>query len=740
MSELRTGNRVWKVGSRWSHDGNAGSCILDLFRRHRVVFVGHDHDRFEMMREGDLIAISSGKRVVALGRAMGNPVPFAQLGDLHGHVDWSSFDTDGIGLACRISFQDLTADEFVNYCIGAFHEVHDRAEQFRELYRSYQESRERDEFSIKARSCTVVDNPTSPDDVLLAPSACFRIPIFQRAYSWGDREIRRLLSDLLNGYAGRLGKAEREPMFLGTIQVSDPTVLDDSFTRRYDIIDGQQRMTTLALLTRALQLRSPRADDEPVSWITTEIGGGIQQGYLERALTDPSPQDSAVPLNLYLDNLKLILTYLDDDEALETEEEFTAFRNYVTSRVFFVVIETRAGLSKTLQIFDSINTSGMDLNGGDVFKIRYFEYLCSHERCEESIFDEISDLYTMIIQANKELGKEALWMEGILGCAKWIVCERLDLPFQVRELTGTTFFDRLFDTVLRIQVWDGFVFEKCAKVTLPLSLFRELISAAVQWHQEKSKLASEAAAMDVFLSWSRYGNYHDPLVILLFWRFHSEAVTRDETLIAFGKLLLIYSILSRKKTHHGRGVVHTVLGRICDGATSEVELLTLIRKTSRENSESVRQELNEGWLAGNTKGKNLVCRLIAFLDEMERKPSPTAEALCDLLFWKQEIDIEHIEAANHKDGTKRTEIQEEWGQDLHGLGNLIVLERHLNRSISNELYQSHKREHFLKSRFETVKKFAESHPSWTLQDARDRKAGLSEKVTRYLCGELPLTP
>lgn len=50
--------RVRKVASRWSDTGCPESSILDIFRRHNVVFVGRFQNRFCQISVGDLIAIS----------------------------------------------------------------------------------------------------------------------------------------------------------------------------------------------------------------------------------------------------------------------------------------------------------------------------------------------------------------------------------------------------------------------------------------------------------------------------------------------------------------------------------------------------------------------------------------------------------------------------------------------------------------------------------------------------------
>jgi hypothetical protein len=54
------------------------------------------------------------------------------------------------------------------------------------------------------------------------------------------------------------------------------------------------------------------------------------------------------------------------------------------------VIETRAGLSKTLQIFKAINTAGLDLDNTDVFKIRLYEYLSETTENSDDMFESVS--------------------------------------------------------------------------------------------------------------------------------------------------------------------------------------------------------------------------------------------------------------------------------------------------------------------------------------------------------------
>ena len=48
-----------------------------------------------------------------------------------------------------------------------------------------------DQFNIQARSCTLLEG----ESCLWQNDLSFRVPIYQRAYSWGEHEIEELLSD-----------------------------------------------------------------------------------------------------------------------------------------------------------------------------------------------------------------------------------------------------------------------------------------------------------------------------------------------------------------------------------------------------------------------------------------------------------------------------------------------------------------------------------------------------------------
>ena len=92
----------------------------------------------------------------------------------------------------------------------------------------------------------------------LKRSPQFVIPIYQRAYSWSDKECRQLWDDIM-----RTGHNDAVPAhFVGSIVYVEKGLYQVSSQSPLLVIDGQQRLTTAMLLIEALA-RS-LGDSEPL--------------------------------------------------------------------------------------------------------------------------------------------------------------------------------------------------------------------------------------------------------------------------------------------------------------------------------------------------------------------------------------------------------------------------------------------------------------------------------------------
>lgn len=102
---------------------------------------------------------------------------------------------------------------------------------------------------FKAEASNLHDTMTSHSG-----NAGFKIPDYQRAYDWSEEKVRRLLEDCFNGFYYLSNNNSETPFtFLGTIilvtEKSPEATFDGSSLL---VVDGQQRLTTLSLLSCAL--------------------------------------------------------------------------------------------------------------------------------------------------------------------------------------------------------------------------------------------------------------------------------------------------------------------------------------------------------------------------------------------------------------------------------------------------------------------------------------------------------
>ena len=92
----------------------------------------------------------------------------------------------------------------------------------------------------------------------LKKSPQFVIPIYQRTYSWTEKECRQLWDDII-----RTGKNDAISVhFIGSIVYIEEGISNNTVQSPQLVIDGQQRLTTVTLLIAALA--KALGDEEPV--------------------------------------------------------------------------------------------------------------------------------------------------------------------------------------------------------------------------------------------------------------------------------------------------------------------------------------------------------------------------------------------------------------------------------------------------------------------------------------------
>ncbi|MGL2778289.1 DUF262 domain-containing protein [Helicobacter pylori] len=222
---------------------------------------------------------------------------------------------------------------------------------------------------------------------ILKDELYYQIPIYQRPYQWTEENYEKLLDDLFFNY-----EDDRESdYFCGSlvlILISE----DSKKARTYDIVDGQQRLSTFILLAKVLAtLYSERLTEESEDYLQesliTKYGkkdrlnfnamGFNSKKDFQYALTSFNDVPISNNKNNYLKNAICLKNYLKKKEI----EDINDFIEWLYFNVVFITI-TCPNADKALRIFNVLNARGLALNATDIFKGELLKHAKEHEREE----------------------------------------------------------------------------------------------------------------------------------------------------------------------------------------------------------------------------------------------------------------------------------------------------------------------------------------------------------------------
>jgi uncharacterized protein with ParB-like and HNH nuclease domain len=741
---------VWKIATRWSGDGNPNSSVLDIFRKYQVVFAGREIEYIKnQVKPGDYIALSDGLNIVSVGKVLSDPKKLTDFEFSEEDIASDRFDYEGWVIAFKVQLIDLLPEEVFSYRQGTFHAIHgEYKEKVISFYNnSFIETVDESKFAIFAKTCTLGVNPQSPEDTIFGKSRKYIIPIYQRPYSWTEDQITKFLTDIFKSYHGYDKISRPEPMFIGTMQLSAPRY-DKVVLTEQDIVDGQQRLSTFLILLKVLKskyVNIPALRNISFDWIETRVNNGEQQKLISEFLSLSLAEIQQIESqNRYVLNARLIDSFIEtelkEEDDAKIEFSIESFINHLLSNIYFVVIETHAGLSKTLQIFNAINTTGLDLNGGDVFKIRMYEYMRDKQNYGEEAFELISELYAKIDSENKSNGYN-LSINQILSSYQNLLIARHKLPPVLFELGTETFFERLFDTIFLINEWKNFSKVRGIEFDLQLSELNELLNFHILWRQVEYPTFEDYCMMHAIWH-SRYGK-HWNIIFLFLYRFKNEP-NKTQMMFDFikklSKLFVTYSVIFDKAIGNIHSFVYSLTSKLIDEKEKFEEILKfidgkqngLIPYFNQPNKEVFQSSIS-GNIFYNHKKKGLLCRLSAMLEEDYQRSYSKDEEISNL-FSNDKLDIEHIESFNHKDENERNRIHTEWGFDLlNSIGNLMVLEYDINRgAASNNPYEIKVQEScYLKSKYSIVHKQVSDYEEWNKVKCESRKEKEIDKLSKY---------
>ena len=247
----------------------------------------------------------------------------------------------------------------------------------------------------------------------------YLIPEYQRPYEWDDNKCRTLWDDILD-FAMPDNNSDdfkdQDEYFLGSI------VTFKNENNKLEVIDGQQRITTLLLLLRAIYERLEPAQDaksigvksqiEPCIWQTDKITRQPNKDELRietKVATDKDRDDFteilktgiAIGKNNYSKNYQHFHSWIKE-YAATYPNSFHDLCVRILYNCILLPIECESQYV-ALRIFTTLNDRGMPLSDSDIFKAQLYKYYCEENDQDTFIlkWQELSETCDEISQYQK---------------------------------------------------------------------------------------------------------------------------------------------------------------------------------------------------------------------------------------------------------------------------------------------------------------------------------------------------
>ncbi|WQY46527.1 DUF262 domain-containing HNH endonuclease family protein [Helicobacter pylori] len=221
----------------------------------------------------------------------------------------------------------------------------------------------------------------------------FEIPSYQRGYAWQERQLKDFWNDL--EHVSKLGD-KFHYMHSLTLRGLENELEDSAF----EIIDGQQRLATslilLGLLAKTTQNKDPKYSLINLEPILSYKYYGLNEAF--RAIMEEEKDLEEFKTSFYAKNLIDAYAFfkekISDTPVGTLEKMFDA----LTKKMLFSVVGLNDNRIDPFSSFETINNRGKDLSTLELFKNRL--HFVVHKICDEedleNLQQEINDTYTRI--------------------------------------------------------------------------------------------------------------------------------------------------------------------------------------------------------------------------------------------------------------------------------------------------------------------------------------------------------
>ena len=517
------------------------------------------------------------------------------------------------------------------------------------------------------------------------------VPDYQREYVWNAHEqVEQLLEDIFGSFD--IEGSNRKKYFLGSIVVSEQS------HELYEVIDGQQRITTLYIILcaindyfHAINKDSVALRDQIVATASNDFGEDVLRHRLELQYKDSSDilirlagsvklPDSEAIVSVSVTNIQEAYTCIydfliekfatnrpQDQEALVAgEANLRKFYAYLTKNVELICITT-GDVARALWVFETINNRGVSLNSMDLFKNLLFR------EASPVAFDLLKAKWKTLIDILSGA------KEKPLRFLRYFILANYDVNnYRLAE-------DEIFK-------WFRDNDRKCQYKKDPVAFVEQLLQSATAYAsfaKSENKLGTKNCYLNNIRQLSRASRQH--FLLLLAGR-HLDVVDFNE--LCRNLENLIFTFIATRQQTNKLEILFAQAASELRKANNASEVTDVIEKHFKvaqlvlvDRFEDVFREFTDTTLQ-KYRVKYVLAKMTQFIDLEAGQTQFTT----DLNNYLECVETEHILPQKPTLlARKQFDKPEEIETYIHSIGNLALLEKSHNASLKNNGFENKKK-------------------------------------------------
>ena len=527
----------------------------------------------------------------------------------------------------------------------------------------------------------------------------FCIPNYQRSYVWEKDQVSDLLDDIYEAYLKNKGIKDKGEYFLGSLVLKSNNTEDKTYVD-YDVLDGQQRLTTLFLIIAVIRDFNTDCQKTASKFIYQEAD--IYENIPERSRIIFNVRDDVkkfidkfvIPKNatLKIEELKnetqytknisiknMANTIIFAHEYLKQKEIDDLFA-YLCNNVMLIYVATE-NLDDAFKLFTVLNNRGIKLRNADILKADNLSFIPENLQNEfAKKWEEVESYF------GEDFDKFLSHLQSILVKEK----ARLSLLDE---------FEKNIFTIGKIKKGEEFF-----NLVDNYKSNYEFLFDNIQDKKVKNLLTLMRLGFESDIWIAPLLKYYDKF--------------KDEGLYDF-----IKKLNNKFASDWISGLTPTDRIKNTNAIISKIDEVQSLENLLNNTVLDIDVDELNVFFAGNVYGKRATRYVLLRLNYLYSDVDT-------ILSFPDTISIEHILPQNPKEGSQwRNDFSEDERKEwTNKLGNLIILSRRKNSSQSNLDYQQKKTKYFKGNVGLGRSASIMSKDTWKLQDLAENHAEVLQKL------------